>query len=125
MYQVHHDATSLPVDLRTDDYTQGSEKIPAVSASASRDAQGRVHVSLVNLDPRAAVSMAATIQGLKLVSATGRVLTADTLDAHNTVDAPNRVQPAAFTGATLRDSTLEARLPPRSIVVLTLAAGPS
>ena len=96
-----------------------------VSASASRDAQGRVHVSLVNLDPKAVVAVAATIQGPKLASVTGRVLTADTLDAHNTVDAPNRVQPAAFTGATLQGSALEVRLPPRSVVVLTLAAEPS
>jgi len=121
MYQVHHDATFLPLDLETDEYAQGGEKIPAVSASASRDAQGRVHVSLVNLDPKAAVAVEATIQGPRFTSVAGRLLTADTLDAHNTVDAPNRVQPAAFTGATLQDSALKARLPPRSVVVLTLS----
>ena len=125
MYQVHHDATFVPVELVTDDYAQGSEKIRALSASASKDAQGRLHVSLVNLDPKAAVAVEATIQGARFTSVTGRVLTADALDAHNTVDAPDQVKPAAFTGATLQDSTLEARLPPRSVVVLTLEAGSS
>jgi alpha-N-arabinofuranosidase len=43
------------------------------------------------------------------------------MDSHNTFDAPNRVQPAAFTGATLQGSALKAQLPPRSVVVLTLA----
>ena len=33
MYQVHHDATFLPLDLQTDDYTQGAEKIPARGAA--------------------------------------------------------------------------------------------
>lgn len=121
---MHHDATSVPLDLQTDDLAQGSEKIPAVSASASTDAQGRVHVGLVNLDPRAAVAVQATLRGRMFASVTGRILTADTLDAHNTVDAPSCVQPAAFTGATLHGSVLQAR-PPRSVVVLTLAAGPS
>jgi hypothetical protein len=36
---------------------------------------------------------------------------------------PARVQPVAIKAATLRDSVLEVRLPPRSVVVLTLAGG--
>jgi len=123
MYQVHHDGKFLPVDVQTDDSTLGSESLPAVSASASRDDQGRVHLSLVNLDPRAAATVDAriVIEGQKFTSVSGRVLTAPAMDTHNTFDAPNRVQPAAFTGATLQDSSLKARLPPRSVVVLTLA----
>jgi alpha-L-arabinofuranosidase len=120
MYQVHHDAAFLPVDIKTDSSTLGSESLPAVSASASRDAQGRVHLSLVNLDPKSAASVDARIDGQKFTSVSGRILTAPAMDTHNTFDAPNRVQPAAFTGATLQDSSLKAQLPPRSVVVLTL-----
>jgi alpha-N-arabinofuranosidase len=80
-----------------------------------------VHLSLVNLDPKAAATVEGRIDGAKFTSVTGRILTAPAMDAHNTFDAPNRVQPAAFTGATLQDSSLKARLPPRSVVVLTLA----
>jgi alpha-N-arabinofuranosidase len=121
MYQVHQDATFLPVDLETDYDMQGGETIPVVSASASKDAEGRVHVSLVNLDPSAAAAVKASIQGEGFTSVAGRILTADALDAHNTVDAPNRVQPTNFTGATLQDSSLEVQLPPHSVVVLTLS----
>lgn len=121
MYQVHHDATFLPVDVTTDNATLGTESLPAVSASASRDAQGRVHLSLVNLDPKTVATVDARIEGQKFTSVSGRVLTAPAMDTHNTFDAPNRVQPAAFTGATLQDSSLKVRLPPRSVVVLTLA----
>jgi alpha-N-arabinofuranosidase len=123
MYQVHHDATFLPVDVTTDNSTLGDESLPTVSASASRDAQGRVHVSLVNLDPKTAATVEAriVIEGQKFTSVSGRVLTAPAMDTHNTFDAPNRVQPTAFTGATLQGSSLKAQLPPRSVVVLTLA----
>ena len=122
MYQVHQDATRLPLELETDDYTQGGSRIPALSASASRDAEGRVHVSLVNLDPNAVVEVEGRLEGRKLTSVVGRILTADTLDAHNTFDAPDRVKPAAFAGAALQDARLTVRLPPRSVVVLALAA---
>jgi alpha-N-arabinofuranosidase len=121
MYQVHHDATFLPTDVESDRSSLGNDSFSAVSASASRDAQGRVHVSLVNLDPKAAVNVDARIDGQKFMSVSGRILTAPAMDTHNTFDAPNRVQPAAFTGATLQDSSLKARLPPRSVVVLTLS----
>jgi alpha-L-arabinofuranosidase len=120
MYQVHQDAMSLPVDVKTDFSTLGSDSLPTVSASASRDAQGRVHVSLVNLDPKTAATVDAHIDGPALTSVSGRILTAPAMDAHNTFEAPNRVQPAAFTGATLRDASLTVQLPPRSVVVLTL-----
>jgi alpha-N-arabinofuranosidase len=121
MYQVHHDATYLPVDVQTDNATLGGAVLPVVNASASRDAQGRVHLSLVNLDPKAAASVEARIEGHKATSISGRILTAPAMDTHNTFDAPNRVQPAAFSGATLQDSNLKVQLPPRSVVVLTLA----
>ena len=120
MYQVHHDATFLPVDVKTDTSTLGRDSLPVVSASASRDAQGRVHLSLVNLDPKAAATVDARIDGQTFRSVSGRVLTAPAMDTHNTFDAPTRVQPAVFTGATLQDSSLKAQLPPRSVVVLTL-----
>jgi alpha-N-arabinofuranosidase len=119
---VHHDATQLPVDVQTDQTTLGSDSLPVVSASASRDAQGRVHLSLVNLDPRAAALVDARIEGQRVASVSGRVLTAPAMDTHNTFAAPGRVQPATFEGATLEGSSLKARLPPRSVVVLTLVA---
>ncbi len=52
MYQVFHDTTSVPVDLITDKYRFGAgTPLPAVRVSASRDSEGRMHLSLANLDP--------------------------------------------------------------------------
>src|SRR5665213_191582 len=44
MFKVHQDATALPVDVQTPPYAFGGESIPAVSASASRDKAGRIHL---------------------------------------------------------------------------------
>ena len=51
---------------------------------------------------------------------TGRVLTASAIDAHNTFEAPNAVQPASFAGAELKGDTLEVKVPAKSVVVLAL-----
>ena len=51
LYQMHQDAEWLPLQFASPDYTLGTEKIPALNASASKDKNGTVHISLVNLDP--------------------------------------------------------------------------
>jgi len=120
MYTVHQDATALPVTLTTPDYAFGDSKVPAVSASASRDAAGKVHVSLANAHPHAAITVACTVTGHRAAKVTGRVLTAAAMDAHNTFAAPDTVKPAPFTGATLTGDQLTVTLPAKSVVVLEL-----
>ena len=119
MYKVHHDSTRLPVELESPEYAHDGEGIPAVSVSASRKGQV-VHVSLANTHATNDVSVSLTLPGVDASSVTGRVLTADELDAHNTFDQPEQVQPAEFSGAKLADDKLEVKLPPRSVVVLEL-----
>ena len=51
MFKPHQGATTLNVELKSPDYKFGEETIPAVSASASRDADNKVHVSFANCDP--------------------------------------------------------------------------
>ncbi len=120
MYQVHQGATSLPVELATSDYKLGDQAIPAVSASASRDAAGKVHLSLVNTDPQQPVTVTCTLEGVAAKAVTGRILTAAAMNARNTFEAPDAVHPVPFTGASLAGATLTVALPAKSIVVLEL-----
>jgi alpha-N-arabinofuranosidase len=120
MFKVHQGATSLKVDLATPDYAFGAEKLPSVSASASRNAAGKVHLSLVNLHPRDAVTLTATLEGVAAAAVSGRILTADAMDAHNTFEAPEAIKPVAFTGATLANGKLTVTLPAKSVVVLEM-----
>jgi alpha-N-arabinofuranosidase len=51
MYNVHQDATLLPLDLTGDTtYELDGQKLPAISGSASMNEEGVVHISLVNID---------------------------------------------------------------------------
>ena len=121
MLKVHQGGTSLPVELQSPDYVLGQEKIPMLSASATRAADGSaVHLSLANASPTQASTVTVKLAGLAPKSVAGRVLTAPAMNAHNTFEAPNAVQPTAFGGAAIKGDTLEVKLPAKSVVVLAL-----
>jgi alpha-N-arabinofuranosidase len=120
MYKVHQGAVLLPVEVKTKDYVVGNEKLPAVSASASRDRNGLLHVSLVNIDAKNAQSVTVALPARTLKSVSGRILTAARLQDHNTFEKPDQIKPAAFNGARLQGEKLTLQLPPFSVVVLAL-----
>jgi alpha-N-arabinofuranosidase len=120
MYKVHQDATLLPLDLRCDNYSYGENSMPSLSASASKDESGRVHVSICNLNPRQSADVTCELRGMTPSAASGRVLTAERMQAHNTFDAPEQVHPTEFDGATIHDNHITLALPPMSVVVLEL-----
>jgi alpha-N-arabinofuranosidase len=120
MFKHHQGGEFLPVGLLTPDYVLEDQRLPMVSASATRDQSGVVHLSLVNTHPRQSASVTGRVDGPSLSSVTGQVLTADSINAHNTFDVPDAVCPAAFDGARLSGESLEVTLPPKSVVVLRL-----
>jgi alpha-N-arabinofuranosidase len=120
MYNAHHDALLLPLSVKSEEYVVGKSKLPAISASASRDKAGVVHISLVNIDARHPKSTSIDLKGLKAASVSGKILTSGKLQDHNTFTQPNKVTPTAFKGAVLKDNVLNITLPPFSVVVLTL-----
>jgi alpha-L-arabinofuranosidase len=74
----------------------------------------------VNAHATSAVNVSCEIPGVKATGVTGRILTADRLDAHNTFDAPEAVKPVVFDGAKIADGKLTVELPPHCVIVLTL-----
>jgi alpha-N-arabinofuranosidase len=120
MYKPFQGATLLPVDLGKVDYTLGGTTVPALHASASRDAQGKVHLGLANLDPNRAAQVSVKVAGSSAKKVTGRVLTAPTINAINTFDKPETVKPVAYQGATVRGGQILLSVPAKSVIVLEL-----
>ena len=118
MYKVHHDATLLPQTLESPAYVHGSEALPAISASASVDKEGRIHLSLVNIDPARAVEMEVELEGLSSGKVSGTLLTSGAMDSHNSFEKPDEVVPVAFNDARFRQGKLQLVVPARSVVVL-------
>ena len=118
MYNVHQDALMLPVTVASNKYILDKDMLDAVSVSASKDRNGAVHISLVNIDARN--DQEVKIEGLSGTSVTGRILRSDKLQDHNTFDNPHKIEPTAFTGAVLNGNSLTVKMPPFSVVVLEL-----
>jgi alpha-N-arabinofuranosidase len=118
LYTVHHDATLLPSEVQSADYEVGSQKIPAINASASRDKSGKIHVTLCNLNPNAPAEVSCELQGAKVEKLSGRILTAPEMTAHNTFDQPDIIKPADFTAFRSSADGFFTTLPPKSVVML-------
>ncbi len=120
MYRVHQGATMIPVDVTAPQYKFGDASFVALNVSASRDDQGRVHLSVVNLDPNRAAEITTTISGGAIRTTTGEILTASAMNSMNMFDRPNTVKPAPYSGYKLQGSQLSLKIPAKSVVVLEL-----
>jgi alpha-N-arabinofuranosidase len=122
LYTVHHDAVLLPTTLEGAEprYEFEGQSIPAVSASASRDREGRIHLALTNLDPNRERTVSVEVSGASVSRASGRVLTAVAMNAHNTFDHPTAIQPMPFSGVRVSGGKVAIELPPKSVVVIEL-----
>lgn len=108
------------MDLTSDDYIAGQQRVPKVQASASRNAAGVIHVSLCNLHPTEEMTIKLAIRGATMKTITSRVLTAANITTHNTFDQPNAVSPKTIGPADLSDGACQVNLPARSITVLSV-----
>jgi len=118
MFKVHHDATLLPLDINCGSYSMNGSDLPALSASASKDVNGLVHISIVNIDPGKEIELLIDLRGGNYTDVSGRILTNSQLNAHNTFDTPEEVKPAAYSEAKLKKNILSLKMPPKSIVML-------
>jgi alpha-N-arabinofuranosidase len=118
MYKVHQGGRLLPTELRCDDYSFENQKVSALHVSASKGKDDAVYISVCNLNPNKPAELNCTLEGFKVGSASGRVLTAETMQAHNTFDKPNVVKPAVLEGIQVKDGKLSVTLPARSVAVL-------
>jgi alpha-N-arabinofuranosidase len=120
MYQVHQGATLVPTAVACEDYAFAGLRIPALSASASRDGEGRVHLTLANLRPDADLPVRCELAGLQPRAVSATVLTAEAMQAHNTFEAPDTVAPRPWDGWRLADDRLELVLPAKAVVAVAL-----
>jgi alpha-L-arabinofuranosidase len=107
----------LPVEFESPRYRLGEWDVPVVHASAARDATGKLHVGLANLDPTRAAHLSINVAGAKIAAVSGRILTAPRMNAINTFDVPGAVKPAVF-DARVREGQIVLTLPPKSVAVL-------
>jgi alpha-N-arabinofuranosidase len=117
MYKAHQGAERVKVELEAPEYRWGDASLPMLDASASRNAAGQLQLSLVNLDPHRSAQV--TLRGAS-GSATGRLLTAGAMTAHNTFEHPKAVRSVAFSSTDQRQGSPSLTLPAKSVLMVTL-----
>jgi alpha-N-arabinofuranosidase len=120
MYKVHQDAKYLAVKLQAPDYNVDGKSIPAVNVSASQDATGKIHISLVNLDLNKTVSVSTQLKQIQWAAVSGQILTSANITDINTFHQPSKLQIHNFTGAKKDGDNLLVTIPPKSVVMLEL-----
>ena len=120
----HHDASSLAVHVKGEVPARAVEgaDVPLLSMSASTKDDAAL-VSLSNLDADAPTTVVLDLRGREVTGFSARVLTAPTIQTHNTPEAPDAVAPVAHDGVRPHPRGLEVDLPARSYTTVQLELG--
>ncbi|MGN9913864.1 alpha-N-arabinofuranosidase [Phytohabitans sp. LJ34] len=121
MNTAHHDARGLAVHLPGGVPTVevGAEKLSTVSASASTK-DGAALVSLTNLHAERPETVTLDLRGREVTDYEARVLTGESLNAHNSAARTDAVTPRPHTALKASAQGLEVTLPPHSYVTVRL-----
>ncbi|MFN8492239.1 MAG: alpha-N-arabinofuranosidase [Caldilineaceae bacterium] len=122
LYQVHQDATLLSTTVEQEAfYVQNGESLPQISVSASKNAAGAVHVTLCNLASRASAEVTLKLAGLDAIQqVAGRLVTAPTMQTHNTFAEPEAVTAAPLTTLSHTGQQVNVQLPPMAVAVVAI-----
>jgi alpha-N-arabinofuranosidase len=121
MYNVHQNAKKLPVQLETENYSFGEENLPAVSASASKDSNGTVHISIVNIDANKTKNIVIEIGGnTQYKTISGRILSSANVQDYNSFDNPDKIKPVELKNLHIDNNSINIKIEPFSVVVLEL-----
>jgi alpha-N-arabinofuranosidase len=118
MYKVHQDATLLPLAVNCGTYAMDGRELASVSASASKDKNGAVHISVVNIEPSEDIELHIDLRGGDYNEVSARVLTAPELNTHNTFEKPEEVKPAVFKEVKIKKNILSLDIPAKSIIMI-------
>jgi alpha-N-arabinofuranosidase len=116
LFSVHQDARWVPTDVTSQPYIVGRDTLPSLTASASIDIRGRMHLSVCNIDPHSSILLECNVKKYHPTKVSGRIVAAKEMNAHNTFDHPDAVKAVPFTGGELRGDRMTATLPPMSVV---------
>ena len=127
MYKGFMGATFLPMeikcdsmDVRGDSHAKGGRRIPILSASAAKQKDGSIIISLANVSLDEAQEVEIALGNIKAEDVNGSILSCKSVTDYNDFEHPENVCPREFKSAKLSKGTLKTSIPAKSIVVLNL-----
>lgn len=120
MYKVHHDALLLPLELEGPDYSYGDQSLPAITASASKSENGKINLSLVNIDPDQSLDVRINLQGTDASNVSASILASAEMNSFNTFGNPEEVKIEEFKGAQIKKGVISLKVPAHSVIMLEI-----
>lgn len=119
LYQNHQDATLVESSIESKEITCQDLTIPNLHESASVSDDGTLNLSLSNLSVEEAEEIEVVLSDASYETISARILTND-MNAHNTFDAPETVQPEEFTAFERTSTGIKFTLPACSVLQITM-----
>jgi len=120
MYKVHQGARMIPVDLTCRAYENKGQKLPSLDVSASKTESGKINITICNLDHEKPAEIVCELKDYTPKTVTGRTLTAEKMNAHNTFDNPFAVEPKGLYGLKIEGQKISVILPAKSVNVIEI-----
>ncbi|WP_024831720.1 alpha-N-arabinofuranosidase [Ruminiclostridium josui] len=120
MYKVHQDAEPLSLDFESPEYTFNGEKLPQLNASASIDSEGKIHVTICNLNPSDDAEIDLDIRGITVKGTKGEIITSNVMNAKNTFEEANNVTIKKFEGIRLENNHISGIIPSKAVVMIEI-----
>lgn len=119
LYKKHQGQTLVDSFLENVDIQTEDGSIPALSQTVSKDEKGALHITLANCSLEETFDIDCDVLYQKYKKCTARILTGDVHD-HNTFEEPDAVKVVSFHGLAFDENKLALKIPPCSIISVTL-----
>jgi len=121
MYNVHQDASFVPVEYSTSQIkSKSGRELPSLSVTASRDSEGRMHVSIANPIADKEQQLTLEFDSLRPGEVSGEILQAEHLDDYNDFGVEPKVAPKEFKGAKKIGKSIRLTIPAASVITLEI-----
>ena len=115
MLKIHRGAERLELESKPRTASNGTQ--PTVSALATRGTNGKITISLVNLDLQNRQTVTCAVDGGVLPGCSGQILSGN-LNAANTFAEPEAITPQQLDVIQVCSGSVTIQLPPASVVIL-------
>jgi alpha-L-arabinofuranosidase len=119
MYNVHHGATMVPLNVQTDQYTINNSSIPNVNASASMK-DNVMSMTLCNLNAAKSSKIEIDLGRFEAKAVKGQIVTGENMNDYNDFGKLEKVTLKDFSVAKPKNGKLTIELPAKSVVLVQL-----
>lgn len=120
LYKAHQGGTLIDSFIQTETIGNKSEPVPNLHESVTVSGDGEIVSTLCNLSTTRAYDIELTVFE-KEVSSVSAMILHNRMDAHNTFENPNQVEPEVFSDFTVKNGKLQLKIPACSILSIKLS----